>query len=208
MRVNLKGLFFCTDGLYPRKKIGRRAQRAGVSKTCTDGKSVRADRRWRADDEAIRTPTTIFEKTAFLILKRTPILLGLPLALCLQAAAADTPATGPAVPAGGVAQVVIGLAAVLALVGAIAWLLKRFSGLRGTGSGPIRVIAGAAVGQRERIVLVEVGGTWLLLGVAPGQVRTLHSMPRNEAAAASSLPDAAAETGFSTWLRRMSERRA
>jgi len=40
-----------------------RAQRAGVAKTCTDGKSVRADRRLRADDEAIRTQATIFEKT-------------------------------------------------------------------------------------------------------------------------------------------------
>jgi hypothetical protein len=39
-----------------------RAQRAGVSKTCTDGKSVRADHRLRADDETIRTQATIFDK--------------------------------------------------------------------------------------------------------------------------------------------------
>jgi flagellar protein FliO/FliZ len=130
------------------------------------------------------------------------------LCLCLETAAATTPAssTAPAVPAGGIVQVAIGLAAVLALVGAIAWLLKRFSGLRGTGSGLIRIVGGAAVGQRERIVLVEVGGTWLLVGVAPGQVRTLHTMPKNESAAASDAP-APADTGFPTWLRRMSERR-
>jgi hypothetical protein len=38
-------------------------------KTCTDEKSVRADRRLRTDDEAIRTQTTIFEEPAFLFLK-------------------------------------------------------------------------------------------------------------------------------------------
>ncbi len=107
---------------------------------------------------------------------------------------------------GGVSQVVIGLATVLAVIGAIAWLLRRFSGLRGNRSGLIQIVGGAAVGQRERIVLVEVGGIWLLVGVAPGQVRTLHTMPKSEAAAA---PDAPAPeyAGFSTWLRRMSEKR-
>jgi hypothetical protein len=39
------------------------------SKTCTDEKSVRADRRLRTDDEAIRARTTIFEEPVFLILK-------------------------------------------------------------------------------------------------------------------------------------------
>jgi len=123
-------------------------------------------------------------------------------------AAAMQAATAPAasaVPAGSVFQVVAGLAVVLALVGAAAWLLKRFSGLRGTGSGLIRIVGGAAVGQRERVVLVEVGATWLLLGVAPGQVRTLHTMPKNESAAAPDAPPA--DLGFSGWLRRMSEKR-
>jgi len=65
----LKNLGFCTDGVYPYRNRGWRAQRAGVGKTCTDGKSVRADRRLRADDGAIRAQATIFEKPIFLILK-------------------------------------------------------------------------------------------------------------------------------------------
>jgi flagellar protein FliO/FliZ len=112
------------------------------------------------------------------------------------------------VPAGSIVQVVIGLGVVLALVVAAAWLLKRFSALRGTGSGLIRIVGGAAVGQRERIVLVEVGGTWLLVGVAPGQVRTLHTMPKGESAAAAGVPPAPTEAGFATWLRRMTEKRS
>ncbi|MBI5911033.1 MAG: flagellar biosynthetic protein FliO [Betaproteobacteria bacterium] len=133
-------------------------------------------------------------------------------AACLETAVAAAPQAGAAsaLPAGSVAQVVAGLAAVLALVGAAAWLLRRFSPLRGTASGLIRIVGGAALGQRERIVLVEVGGTWLLVGVAPGQVRTLHAMPRTESAIAPGAPapaPATADAGFATWLRRMTEKR-
>jgi flagellar protein FliO/FliZ len=129
---------------------------------------------------------------------------------CLDAAVAAAPPAGggSALSAGSVVQVVVGLAVVLALVGAAAWLLKRYSGLRGTGSGLIRIVGGAAVGQRERIVLVEIGGTWLLVGVAPGQVRALHTMPRTESAIAPGAPTApAADAGFAAWLRRIAEKR-
>ena len=132
------------------------------------------------------------------------------LACFLQsAAAADAPAVaGSAVVAGSLLQVALGLAAVLALVVAAAWILKRFSSMAGTGSGLIRIIGGAAVGQRERIVLVEVGGTWLLVGVAPGQVRALHTMPRSESTVEpGDASPAQANTAFSIWLRRMSDKR-
>lgn len=129
-------------------------------------------------------------------------------AACVESAiAADpVPGAGSAVAAGNVVQVVLGLAAVLALVGATAWLLKRYTSLGVASSGIIRIVGGAAVGQRERIVLVEVAGTWLLVGVAPGQVRTLHTMPRIESAIATDAPAPAAEPAFATWLRRMTER--
>ena len=35
-----------------------------------------------------------------------------------------------------------------------------------------------AVGPKERVVLVDVGETRLVLGVAPGHIATLHQMPR------------------------------
>ena len=108
-------------------------------------------------------------------------------------------------------QMIFALLVVLGLVAALAWLLKRYSGIRSTGSGLIRVIGGAPVGQRERIVLVEVGGTWLVVGVAPGQVRALHSMPKMESAKTgiegSTGAPHSAESGFATWLRRIAEKR-
>jgi flagellar biogenesis protein FliO len=39
------------------------------------------------------------------------------------------------------------------------------------------VLSSTSVGTRERVVLVEVENTRLLLGVAPGQVRTLYELP-------------------------------
>jgi len=74
---------------------------------------------------------------------------------------------------------VAGLLLVLAIIGAIAWALKRFAFHPGTASGAIKIIASAAVGQRERIVLVEVENTRLVLGVAPGRVNTLHCIDKS-----------------------------
>jgi len=64
-----QNLVFCTDAVYPCRKRGWRAQRAGFAKTCTDGESVRADRRLRADDGPIRTQATVLEEPVFLILQ-------------------------------------------------------------------------------------------------------------------------------------------
>lgn len=78
----------------------------------------------------------------------------------------------------GMLQMVIGLLLVLATIGLVAWLLKRFSIIPATTAGIVKIIATAGVGQRERVVIVEIGNTWLVLGVAPGRVNTLHSMDK------------------------------
>ena len=136
------------------------------------------------------------------------------LVLCLSlpaAAGAETmqPAYAPPVPAvstGSMLQMLAGLLLVLAVIGAAAWLLKRVAANPGTATGSIRVVASAAVGQRERVVLVEIGGTWLVLGVAPGQVRALHSMPKDSAEHFGN-PSAPPPTGFQAWLRHVMEKR-
>ncbi len=126
----------------------------------------------------------------------------------VSAAVTAPPSSTPsALPADSIVQVMISLAAVLALVGAAAWLLKLLSSrIARTGSGPIRIISGTSVGQRERVVLVEVANTWLLVGVAPGQVRTLHVMPKLESNTAPEAPGAP-DASFVAWLRRVTERR-
>lgn len=71
-----------------------------------------------------------------------------------------------------------GLILVLALIGGISWLLKRFSLIPVGTAGAVKVIAATAVGQRERVVVVEIANTWLVLGVAPGRVSTLHTLDK------------------------------
>jgi flagellar protein FliO/FliZ len=131
-------------------------------------------------------------------------------ALCIETVSAETPPVAPmsGVSMGGVVQMLLGLVVVLAMVGVAAWFLKRVMTLRGSEVGPIRVISSTAVGQRERVVLVEVGETWLVVGVAPGQVRTLHSMPRTKSvdAAGTQSPEPTGPA-FATWLRHLTARR-
>lgn len=76
-----------------------------------------------------------------------------------------------------VLEAIAGLAVVLAVIFALAWAVRRFARLPAGGKGLIRVLGGVALGSRERAVVVAVGGTHLLLGVAPGQVRMLHVLP-------------------------------
>jgi flagellar protein FliO/FliZ len=75
---------------------------------------------------------------------------------------------------GGVAQTLLGLVAVLAAIVGLAWLLRRAGRLPAGAQSVIRVLGGARMGARERVVLVQVGETQMLLGVAPGRVQTLH----------------------------------
>jgi flagellar protein FliO/FliZ len=81
-----------------------------------------------------------------------------------------------------VLEAVAGLALVLALIFLLGWAVRRFAHLPGGGKGLIRVVGGVALGSRERAVVVAVGATRLLLGVAPGQVRMLHVLPPEEPA--------------------------
>jgi len=108
--------------------------------------------------------------------------------------------------AGSMLQFALGLALVLGLIVAAGWFMKRFS-IGPSASGLVRVVAGAAVGQRERVVIVEVGDTWMVLGVAPGRVSALHTMPRGELGAMSSLQTQANPNGFAGWLKDTMEKR-
>jgi flagellar protein FliO/FliZ len=102
---------------------------------------------------------------------------------------------------GNAFQMLLGLALVIALLFASLWLLKRLSSPRGEAAGLIRMVAGTAVGARERVVVVEIGGTWLVLGVAPGRVNTLAEIPRGSVPSQPSPP-----RDFASWLRRTLDR--
>ncbi|CAE6798266.1 hypothetical protein R75483_05218 [Paraburkholderia domus] len=92
---------------------------------------------------------------------------------------------GTAVPAlgvGAVLQTIVGLLVVIGLVFACAWLARRFGLQPANRGGLVKTIGGASLGGKERVAVVEIGNTWLVLGTAPGNVRLLHTMPAGSAA--------------------------
>lgn len=142
--------------------------------------------------------------------------LSSPLFALAQTQSARPAYTPPAaaVSTGSILQVIFSLLLVLAAVVLVAWIIKRIN-LPQHGAGSLlKVISGVAVGQRERIVLVEVNDTWLVVGVAPGQVRTLHTMPKVVVPVApAGIPGAPADLPgqadgkFQVWLKQMVEKR-
>lgn len=89
------------------------------------------------------------------------------------------PAVGhaSAADAGSIGGALFSLVLVVGLILILGWLAKRMPGLqRGAGSAALKVVASVALGPRERAVVVDVGGTQLLLGVGQGGVRTLHTL--------------------------------
>ena len=74
--------------------------------------------------------------------------------------------------ASGVLPMLLSLVLILAGFIGVAWLARRY--LPGVGKqGVVKVVGATMVGPRERVVVVEVDDTWLLLGVGAGQVRLL-----------------------------------
>jgi flagellar protein FliO/FliZ len=126
--------------------------------------------------------------------------------LSAQSGAQQAAATAPAPVTGPLSSLIIGMALVLAVIAAAAWLVRRLAPRTCGGPGALRVIAGAAVGQRERVVIVEIGSTWLIVGVAPGCVNTLHQMPRLAGAEAIAAP-AGTTPPFAQWLKKFSGKR-
>jgi flagellar protein FliO/FliZ len=103
--------------------------------------------------------------------------------------AAETEALQSMAP--GLLQATLGLAVVLALIWGAGWLVRRLAPKGSSSRSPIKLVATQALGPRERVVLVELGENWLLLGVAAGNVTALHTMPKvavAESVAAEPLP--------------------
>ena len=67
----------------------------------------------------------------------------------------------------------------------------------------MKVISGLSVGTRERILLVEIGDTWLVLGVTAAQIRTLHTLPKGDLPAV----DLTNNPPFASWLQHMTGER-
>jgi flagellar protein FliO/FliZ len=71
----------------------------------------------------------------------------------------------------------LALLLVIGLILLCSWLLRRLNAGQRLPGQTLRVRGSTMLGQRERVVVVEVEGTWLVLGVTPGQISKLHELP-------------------------------
>ncbi|HEY6511683.1 MAG TPA: flagellar biosynthetic protein FliO [Burkholderiaceae bacterium] len=90
---------------------------------------------------------------------------------------------------------------IVALIPLALWLLKRTPIGGGAAHGLMRTVAMLPISANQRLLTVEVGSgderKWLVLGVTPAGIHTLHTM------APQALPDAATGAGpFAQLLAR------
>jgi flagellar protein FliO/FliZ len=90
-------------------------------------------------------------------------------------------------------QALAGLALVLAVIGAFAWLARRVQRIAPARGSPLALRGALAVGPRERVVVLEIEGTWLVLGVAPGRVSALHALPKG------TIPETSPQSLIDKW---------
>jgi len=96
-------------------------------------------------------------------------------------------------------QIALSFALVIGAVLLLTWVLRRITRLQSNALGGLRVVGGLSVGMRERIVLLEAGDQQLLVGVAPGFLRTLHVFDRPLRSEETAFEE---DTSFSTRLKR------
>jgi flagellar biosynthetic protein FliO len=117
---------------------------------------------------------------------------------------------------GSLLQTLFALILVLAVLGALAWFLKRYGPKVGGGNANLRVVGSLNLGGRERIVVVEVGNEWIVVGASPGRINALATMPRQDgqhgdmnahATLARQENAAPAAHSFADWLKQTIDKR-
>ena len=118
------------------------------------------------------------------------------------------PAPGPST--GTLLQTIFALVLVLALLAALAWLAKRYGPKIAGGGGNLRMVGSINIGGRERIMVVEVGDQWIVVGASPGRINALATMPKQDAGVQSTATlagHAPSATSFSDWLKQTIDKR-
>lgn len=127
-----------------------------------------------------------------------------------RVAASPIGETGSGVPAVGLAsvfQAIFGLVVVIALILVVAWIARRL-GLNKTAprTGLVKLVSSTPISQKERVVVVEIDHTWLVLGVGPGNVHHLHTLPAREVATPTSTVSPQVAQFATDFRQRLSEK--
>ncbi len=126
----------------------------------------------------------------------------LPIALLFVGTAATAADATTASPGPGLWPATLAMLVVALLAAGGTWLVARVSRQRFANSPLLRVIASVHVGPRERVVIVEAGQSWLVLGVAPGRVNAIHTLAKDDSAPLEP------QRPFAEWLKKVTEKHA
>ncbi len=86
------------------------------------------------------------------------------------------PVTGPAVSDGAIGKMFFGLGGVLILIFACSWMLKRFNINKFGMTNALSVSGVLPIGAKEKVVVVDIEGTRLVLGVTATNITKLHTL--------------------------------
>jgi flagellar protein FliO/FliZ len=111
--------------------------------------------------------------------------------------------------AGSLMQTTFALLLVLALLAALAWFLKRYGPKAAAGGANLRMVGALNLGGRERIMVVEVGDQWIVVGASPGRVNALATMPKQHTVDPQPMvqPGLPMSGGFGDWLKQTIDKR-
>jgi len=117
---------------------------------------------------------------------------------CVTAHAAEATDTAAS---GSLIQITLSLLLVVGLLIGLSVVFKKFGMNRINSPLPFKVIGAVTIGNNQRLMVIEVGDEWIVLGVTPQQISTITSMPRQETVTGSN-----AKVNFSAWMQSALEK--
>ncbi|WP_424192102.1 flagellar biosynthetic protein FliO [Ampullimonas aquatilis] len=136
------------------------------------------------------------------------VLTTLPLkTLAAEAIKNNTVAPVAVTPMSTVPQMVLGLLLVLGLIMGAAWVLKRMGMTNTQPTSLLKVVSSISVGTRERVAVIEVDNTWVVVGITASGITALHTQTKG-ALPESALNNPHAAAGFARVLEQFKQKKS
>lgn len=152
---------------------------------------------------AVAEPQTLEEPSSSEVIQQPEVIVGAepdevlapskPISATLPREAVLHPGADNSQSAMTLTKIVISLALVILLVLGLGWMFKKLS-LRMPGNRQIKVICALPLGQRERILVIEIQGKQRVIGVTPQNINLLFELE-------SPLPEEKLASDFHTQLQ-------
>jgi len=75
-------------------------------------------------------------------------------------------------------QVILGLGFVLVSIIVLVWIMKKLNRFSLSKNDQLQVVAAINVGSREKVIVLQVGETQILLGITPNTINSLHVLDK------------------------------